>query len=71
MKIAAVPVTPAFGTPSSAAAPEVFNLRIQGRFEPTDPAVIRARNLLVAKGSPEMLESFDWAISTGALVRSE
>jgi hypothetical protein len=68
MKIAAVPVTPA---PAGGAGSQVFSFRIEGSLQSSDEIVKRARELIMARGSADMLESFDWAISNGALLRPE
>lgn len=70
MKIAAVPVEPVHAGAGTSGS-QVFNFRIEGSLQSTDEIVMRARELILARGSADMLESFDWAIRNGALVRPE
>lgn len=70
MTIQAIPVNTPEGT-SEECEPEVVMLKVSGSVDPSDAVVIRARGLVLKTGSPAMIESFDWALKSGALLAEE
>ncbi len=66
MIIQAIPVFPSAET--SASKSQVVMLKVFGPVDITDTVVKRARELVLGTGSPAMIESFDWAVQSGAFV---
>lgn len=67
MNIQSVPVDDA-DEASDEPRTEVIMLRVSGPVDPKDAILMRARELVLGTGSQAMIESFDWAVSSGSVV---
>ena len=68
MKIQAIPMQPASSEGGTEPSAQVVMLKVSGPIDPKDAVLQRARELVVRTGSMSMVESFDWAVSTGVFV---
>lgn len=66
MKIQTVRV-PSLDGPTETSS-EVVMLKVSGPVDQTDAIVRRAREMVSKTGSKEMLESFDWALKSNAIL---
>lgn len=46
----------------------IVMLEVSGPVDPSDAVLRRARQMVAGTGSPSMIESFDWALKSGAVL---
>jgi hypothetical protein len=68
MKFEAIPVPALQDNLGGPAGAEVVMLKVSGPVDPDNEVLQRARQLVLSTGSPEMIESFDWAVRQGAFL---
>jgi len=67
MEIRMVPMSTSVPADSET-EPEFVMVELSGPFDPENAVLRRARQLVLESGSPEMLESFDAAVKSGAFL---